>query len=60
MASGILKYEAAAVTLWSVETNEGILKENKWLLQQEQMQVRRPAILKLSWERLQKRLFSAA
>jgi len=26
MASGILKYKAAAVTLWSVRANEGIIR----------------------------------
>jgi hypothetical protein len=31
-------------------------KEKKWLLQQEQMQVRQPAMLKLSWEQLRKHL----
>jgi hypothetical protein len=37
-------------------TKELFKKEKKWLLQQEQMQVRRPAMLKLSLERLRKRL----
>jgi hypothetical protein len=57
MASGILKYKAAAVTLWSVRTNEGInyKNEKKWWSQHEQ-RVRRPAMSKLSQEQLQKRL----
>jgi hypothetical protein len=29
MASGILKYKAAVVTLWSVRTNEGIIQKRK-------------------------------
>jgi len=39
-----------------LEQTKELFKEKKWLLQQEQMQVRRPAMLKLSRERLQKYL----